>query len=293
MPPQGYYGTAKTRRKKKKPGYSVTSGALVGARAGRPGSRTRRPARQTVQRPGADRISNPVAPPTAAGTIAPVETALTGGTGGYDLGTDPAVAAAAGLAAKQRAMAQATALARRKQAAIEYGDPSGIAGIDEETQRAARENPFSILKNVDRSYETGTRELEEGLNAANLFYSGYRGQQLAEAARGYQQTKYDAANAFRGLMTDVDSSLAEALMNADMYEASSIMDSDGGDYDPGYDPGGNDDNMAYSLVGGGKVARGLGPRSGPLDYGRTTKKKKKPPRRRNSYGAGGARPLAM
>lgn len=261
MPPQSSYGSAKTKPKKPRAGgFPATRSAerTYMQRFGKRGTPRRGTPRRGGRRPGADPVLAPQAPPTAAATIPTVDTALSGGMGGYDLGADPAVALAAGLAAKQRAMAQASALAKRKQAAIEYGDPSGVTGLDDATQKAARDNPFSVLKRIDRSYETGTRELEEGLNAANLFYSGYRGQQLAEAARGYQQTKYDAANSFRGLLTDIDAGLADALMQADYLDAQAMMGSDGGYYG-GYDEGSDSgsDGITYSLAGDAKQALGI------------------------------------
>lgn len=281
MPPQSSYGSAKKKRKKPRAGgFPATRSAerTYMQRFGKRGT-----PRRGGRRPGADPVLAPQAPPTAAATIPTVDTALSGGMGGYDLGADPAVALAAGLAAKQRAMAQASALAKRKQAAIEYGDPSGITGLDDATQKAARDNPFSVLKRIDRSYETGTRELEEGLNAANLFYSGYRGQQLAEAARGYQQTKYDAANSFRGLLTDIDAGLADALMQADYLDAQAMMGSDGGYYG-GYDEGSDagSDGITYSLAG--DVQKMPPPLSGGKGrkVGRITSKQRKVIRRRPS-----------
>ena len=84
------------------------------------------------------------APPRvpSAGDIVQEPGQLSGGTAaGYDVNSDPAVAAAQGLAAKIRAQAQATALAKREQAAIEYGDPEGVQGISAKSQTAARETP--------------------------------------------------------------------------------------------------------------------------------------------------------
>lgn len=190
----------------------------------------------------------------AASSINTTPAPLSGGTGGYDVNSDPAVAAAQGLAAKIRANAQASALAKRKQAALEYGDPTGVEGVDEATAKAARENPFSILKNMEHAYGTGRRDLEEGLNKANLFYSGYRGQQLGEAARAYEQNRYQAGTQFKGLMTDIGDQLANALLNADMYEQNALLSSSGGAYGGGGDGGGgdygpNDDGSAPGQYG--------------------------------------------
>lgn len=166
---------------------------------------------------------------------------FSGGMGSYNPSTDPAVAAAAGLSAKIRAQAQATALAKRKQAAIEYGDPSGVEGIDEATSKAARENPYSVLKSLERSYTTGLGELEEGLNEANLFYSGYRGKQLGEASTQYQQQRYNAGTAFRGLMSDIGDQLSQALLQADEIDYNALLNSSGGSYDPGGGDGGGEE----------------------------------------------------
>lgn len=211
-------------------------------------------------------------PVPAASNIAYAPPPLSGGTGGYDVNSDPAVAAAQGLAAKIRANAQASALAKIKQAAIEYGDPTGIDKVDEETAKAARENPFSVLKNLEHTYDTGKRDLEEGLNQANLYYSGYRGQQLGEAARQYEQNRYGAGTAFKGLLTDINDQLANALLQADMYEANALLGSGGGAY------GGGDDSY-----GGGVSTNDSGFVSGPwqtypgsgLVPGRSTKKRRR------------------
>jgi hypothetical protein len=162
---------------------------------------------------------------------------MSGGVGGYDISSDPAVAAAKGLSAKIRAQAQATALAKRKQAAIEYGSAEGLdkpLGKDfAGTQAAAAANPFSILKQQQHSYDLGTHDLEESLNNANLFYSGYRGQQLGEAAHGFQQNKYNAGNAYHGLLSDIGDQLSQALLSADAMDMNAMMGSSGGGYDYG------------------------------------------------------------
>ena len=225
------YGSVRNRRKRR-----------MGVSQGRPFRESGGPLKQAARPPknrGKGRAARPqqqITPPQAPAYTPPAAApTLSGGTGGYDINSDPAVAAASGLAAKMRAMAQATALAKRKQAAIEYGETEGIEGLDEATMKAARENPFSVTKRLQSGYETGVRDLDEGLNSANLFYSGYRGQQLGEAAKGFQQSKYNAATGFKGLLTDIGDQLANSLMSADSMEADAYGDSDGGDYDPGYD----------------------------------------------------------
>lgn len=195
--------------------------------------------RSSAPRLGGDTVQVAPERPSAAQSVQFAAPSFSGGTGGYDVGSDPAVARISALSAKMRATAQATAAAKRKQAALEYGDPTGVEGLDAATQKAARENPFSILAAMKRAYDTGITDLEEGLNKANLFYSGYRGQQLGEAATAHQQGRYDAGTRFQGTITDINDALAAALMNADMMDAQAAMSSGGGYYDPGgyYDDG--------------------------------------------------------
>ena len=282
------------RRRSLAPG-ALRSGSGSAFTTGRP----RPPARPARLAPGALRSSSgsafvtgrPYSPPQqaapprvpSAGEIAQQPGDLSGGVGaGYDVNSDPAVAAAQGLAAKIRAQAQATALAKREQAAIEYGDPEGVQGISAKGSKAARENPFSVLKNLEHGYGTGLRDLEEGLNSANLFYSGYRGQQLGEAARGYQQSRYQAGTNFRGLMTDINDQLAEALLNADMYEANALLGSSGGGWDDGGYGGGDTDTRSNAAYPSKAAGPGLRP------------KPRRPPRRwRRRRGGGGARPVGI
>ena len=135
---------------------------------------------------------------------------------------DPILAQAQALASRQREIARSGALAKRKQAAVEYGDASGLQGFDEATIAAARDNPFSVLANMKRGYESGVESLEGDLNASNLFYSGYRGKELGRAATGYQGQRSSASGAFQGFMTDIENALAQALLNADWQEASAL-----------------------------------------------------------------------
>lgn len=141
---------------------------------------------------------------------------------------DPALAQIRALAARSRSEATARALAKKKQAAIEYGDASGITGLDEATIEAARNNPFSVLKNTERAYTQGVASLEDALNKSNLFYSGHRGQELGKAATGYQQQKYGASTRFQAGITDIEDALAQALLAADQQEMMALWNSGGG-----------------------------------------------------------------
>ena len=145
-----------------------------------------------------------------------------GGGGGGGGGGDPALAAALNMSANIRTNAQASALAKRRAAALQYGSAEGLQGVlgsqygDVAAQAAA--NPFSTLANLKYGYEQGTKNLEDQLNSANLFYSGYRGDQLKDAARQYQGAQYNAQTQYQGLMQDIADQLSQALMNADLMD---------------------------------------------------------------------------
>jgi hypothetical protein len=118
-------------------------------------------------------------------------------------------------------------LEKRKSAAIQFGSAEGLQGLlghDFGTvSKQASDNPYSVLKNLQWGYEHGVADLEEKLNKANLFYSGYRGEQLGDAAHQFQQSNYNARTQFQGLLSDVADQLAAALMQADYNEMLAAM----------------------------------------------------------------------
>jgi hypothetical protein len=152
-----------------------------------------------------------------------------GGGGGGGGGVDPALAAAMNMSASIRTNAQATALAKRKAAALQYGSAEGLQGVlgnDFATlQKQAAENPYSTLANLKYGYDQGVQNLEGQLNSANLFYSGYRGDQLKDAAHQYQGSQYNAQTQYQGLQQDIADQLAQALMQADLMDMQGAQDS--------------------------------------------------------------------
>lgn len=183
--------------------------------------------------PGGSHPSFPDVPETPAAPSSFAPQSAPGGGGGF---VDPALAQIRALAARSRSEATARALAKKKQAAVEYGDASGVTGLDEATAKAAKDNPFSILKGLDRNYNEGVGRLEDALNKSNLFYSGHRGTELGKAATNYQQDKYGASTRFQAGITDIEDALAQALLQADMMEMQALMGS-GGPYGGGGDNG--------------------------------------------------------
>lgn len=248
-----------------------------------PGGVTYRPRARPKIAPRARTPVNlaPPSTPTAGDVVSATQPGvLSGGAGGYDIGSDPAVAAAHGISEKIRAQAAASALAKRIQAATEYGSAEGLqqalGGQYADVQAKAAANPFSVMASQKHAYDVGLRDLEEQLNNANLFYSGYRGQQLGEAARGYQQNQYEAANAYHGLLNDISDQLSQALMSADQYDMQAALGSTGGSFDNPSEPGTGQPSISTS------PRPGALPRPRPRPRFRTSYNPFVPPRSRGS-----------
>lgn len=148
--------------------------------------------------------------------------------GGSSYFGDPAYEMAKAFGARTRKEAEARALEKRKTAALQFGSAEGLEKLLSKedyasVSKAASENPFSVIKNLQRGYDKGVSDLEDQLNKANLFYSGYRGQQLKDAATQHQQARYTAGTQFQGLLSDVADQLSAALLQADMMEAQAAM----------------------------------------------------------------------
>lgn len=231
-------------------GSSTRSGQLIQAVAQQPRGHpppARNPLPAARKAPPARAAYNPNKPILGADTVQEQAPSPAAGNISYGAYTDPAIAQMAALAAKAAAIAarsrqeaQSEADAKTKEATIQYGDASGVPGVDAATAQQAAANPFSMLAALQRGYTTGTADLEEGLNKNNLFYGGYRGQQLGQAATDYQQQRYEAGTRYQATLSDIRSALAQALLNADMMDMQyGGAGSDGGGVDPatgrGYD----------------------------------------------------------
>ena len=157
---------------------------------------------------------------------------------------DPAYELAKAFAIRSRKEAQDRALAKRRAAAIQYGSAAGLEGVlggdFASVAQQASQNPFSVIANLKYGYDRGVSDLEEQLNKANLFYSGYRGEQLGDAAHQYQQAGYNANTQFQGLLTDVADQLAAALMAADQAEMMAALNAAAGSFPGGGGGGGGE-----------------------------------------------------
>lgn len=179
-------------------------------------------------------LSSPAARPRAAGNSAissalhaPEASAAVPPADPYDFTADPILRKIEALSQQARQNATANALAARKQLAIAYGDTAGILEgdqFDQATADAAKNNPFSILAELQRGYQANTHNIDESENAANLFYSGDRVHKLGLAAEDLQRQRAQAASALQGKLGDIQSSLAAALMGADQQDISGLAD---------------------------------------------------------------------
>jgi hypothetical protein len=133
----------------------------------------------------------------------------------FDLTTDPILQQISAAADKARADANAAALAQQKQLAIQYGDQAYGNTIDASTGQAAQQNPYSVYANLASQYASGQHNLNENLNAHNLFYSGERIRELAQALNDYQQQQAQAAGAEQQGLGNINANQIAALMGAD------------------------------------------------------------------------------
>lgn len=205
---------------------STTSAASIAGLRSTPGTTSRKVFVGSYVAPKAPTFRVPISTVAGLGSLA--GSSLYGGAAApgvqptdfaptYQPGTetfvDPAAAITAALAARSRDEAQAQANSKLKQAAIQYGVGDYGAGT------AGTNNPYSVLSVLKRNYDTGVSDLEDKLNKGNLFYSGYRGKQLNEAGTQYGQQKAEAGYRYQGLVSDINTALQQALLQADIMSA--------------------------------------------------------------------------
>lgn len=133
---------------------------------------------------------------------------------------DPILAQLKALAQQGNASAQAQYDDARHQALIAYGYDPALASLygDAGTQAAAQGNQFSTLAQLLQGHKNTVHSLDENLNKQNLFYSGYRGDQLGKENQAYQGQQYAAAQALQGGLTG----LSGALLGAQQENAARI-----------------------------------------------------------------------
>jgi hypothetical protein len=142
-----------------------------------------------------------------------------------DYSADPILARIRALNAEDVAAAEAEGAAARKQLLIGFGDPTFAAGVggDQQTQDAARTNPFSTVAKLTFAHGQQNRSIDEGSNKANLFYSGERVRQLGLEDRNFLEHRTDAQSAVNSALGEIASRIAAAKRAAQERELGGLM----------------------------------------------------------------------
>lgn len=130
----------------------------------------------------------------------------------YDYSGDATYQRIHGLNERNTASAEATALERRKQLAIEQGDPS--LAPDAETAAAASANPFSVMAHLAKRRAEEPRALTEADNSQNLFYSGAAAKHQSDLVRSLLESETNARSDARSRVSAIDADLASARQSA-------------------------------------------------------------------------------
>jgi len=149
-------------------------------------------------------FNNPAAPPSGGSPATPA----TPGSGS-PWESDPILQQIRAQVASNIANAEASSLAQRQKALIQFGyDPTlnSLYG-DANTSAAAQKNPFSTLAQLLRAHTENQTNLNESYNKNNLFYSGHRGQALEQEGTNYLQNQSNAQNALQALLTGIQGNL--------------------------------------------------------------------------------------
>jgi hypothetical protein len=125
---------------------------------------------------------------------------------------DPVLAKLSALGEMSIANARTEAANAKKQALIDAGSEEIARGVgaDENTLGAAKANPFSTQATLMKEYQDRQRQMDENLNANNLFYSGERIRQMGELERGRAQAETQFGGNLRGLLSSIDAQLQAA-----------------------------------------------------------------------------------
>jgi hypothetical protein len=125
---------------------------------------------------------------------------------------DPVLAKLSALGEMSIANARTEAMNAKKQALIDAGSEEIARGVgaDENTLSAAKANPFSTQAELMKQYQDRQRQMDENLNANNLFYSGERVRQMGELERGRAQAETQFGGNLRGLLSQIDAQLQAA-----------------------------------------------------------------------------------
>jgi hypothetical protein len=125
---------------------------------------------------------------------------------------DPVLARIKALGTQDVANARSEAEALRKKAIIDSGlsDVGAEIGVDPNTVQAAADNPFSTAALLRKEQEVRGRDLDNSLNQQNLFYSGYRANQLTDLANSGAQQQSQLQGDVRSLLGGINTGVTEA-----------------------------------------------------------------------------------
>lgn len=159
---------------------------------------------QAVKAAAASPLNLQAAQHVAASTPPPVASTT------YDLNTDPALQQIQALAGLNNQQAQAEALKEQQNLLLQYGDPTiaaAVLGQSDPLVQAAAQNPTSTVNQLGQQRDQNLKTLDNGLNAQNLIYSGYRVDQEQQNAQNYQNALAQAAAGLNSNLDQVTSNL--------------------------------------------------------------------------------------
>jgi hypothetical protein len=182
-------------------------------------------------------------PPAGAG-FAPPPASF----GGADLSSDPILAQVQAFNQRVLQQAEASALAAKKSALIQFGSPELAEKTihDTNTATAAKENPFSTLAQLLFAFNRNRQGIDQTRNAQNLFYSSTRANDVTGEGKNYLQNQSLAQGQVEGALRGYDEqvlSAQQAAMDrwlsalADAYERWLRTHQGGGGGGGGADPG--------------------------------------------------------
>jgi hypothetical protein len=136
---------------------------------------------------------------------------------------DPILARLTALSQMALPNARDEAANLRKRALIETGDEAlatELAADDPNTIAAAKANEFGTRQLLDRDYKDRSRQADEALNNANLFFGGTRIDELAKQQFGMRQAETDYLSKFREMFAGI----GQQLLMREEQERQALID---------------------------------------------------------------------
>lgn len=98
------------------------------------------------------------------------------------------------------------------------------SGLDtNEVSQLAANNPFSVLKQLQKAYETKQVDAKNSLAARGILNSGETGYQLGNLGHAQAQSQYDATNALLGSIGGLNSTYVQQMQDAANQLASGAL----------------------------------------------------------------------